>query len=262
MPGPDPDRDLTEHASHDQTLTAALAAGDLVGPELAQARARIQDCPACRRLHEDLLAIATATRQLPPPVRPPARDFRISVERAARLGPGSIWRRLLRPFGPSGSGAIRPLATAFTTLGLAGLLFAALPSLQLGGGTAAAPSAGSAVETPRDAASGQTSAPESQPDAAAAPTRTSGDTAGGEGTVDTSGGFGPAIPTSDDKGAVPTAGPDTQGRENDEAGEGEMDLYATSDQAGRASPLVIASLGLLGAGLALFLLRRAALRLR
>ena len=116
--------DAGSHDRHDRLLVAAAAAGDLAGPELARAEALLATCPDCRVLHAELLAIATATRHLPAPVRPPAMDFRITPDRAAELARGGLWRRLLRPFGRPGSGTIRPLAAAFTTLGLAGLMLA------------------------------------------------------------------------------------------------------------------------------------------
>ncbi|MCI0582206.1 MAG: hypothetical protein L0227_04790 [Chloroflexi bacterium] len=278
--GPNPDQDPghdpatpatdaadTAHASHERPLIAARAAGDLTGPELARADALRERCPACRRLHDDLLAIAIATRHLPAPARPPELDYRISAERASQLARGAVWRRLLRPFGRSGSATVRPLAAAFTTLGLAGLLLAALPSLQLGGAAGflamSAPTA-----APRDALD-RTSAPEVvAPGGAPTPAATGGDTAGGEPTIDTTTDYGPAV-TADDKGAAPSAEANSQAttapsREGDDGAEG----GSTGDESGAIggsggqSPLVILSLGLLGAGLALFLLRRVALRLR
>ena len=97
-------------------------------------------CGECAALHADLGAIAAATRALPDPIRP--RSFTLSAEQAERLRPTG-WRRLSglrldqRRF-------TRPMAIACTTLGLAGLLLAALPSAPLGlltfVGGAAAPS--------------------------------------------------------------------------------------------------------------------------
>jgi len=254
-PATDPATDAA-HASHERALIAARAA------------ALRERCPACRRLHDDLLAIAVATRQLPAPARPSELDYRISAERASQLRRGAIWRRLLRPFGRSGGATVRPLAAAFTTLGLAGLLLAALPSLQLGGAASGFLAQSAPSSAPRDAL-GRTSAPEVVgPGGAPTPAATGGDTAGGEPTIDTTTDYGPAV-TADDKGAVPSAEANSQAttapsREDDDG----VDGGSTSGESGAIggsggpSPLVILSLGLLGAGLGLFLLRRVALRLR
>jgi hypothetical protein len=133
-----PDR---PHTTHDLALIAAAAADDLAGAAVREAAELIATCEECRTLHADLVAIAAATRALPEPIRP--RSFTLSTEQAERLRPTG-WRRL--------SGLrldqrrlTRPMAIACTTLGLAGLLLAALPSAPLGllsfGGGAAAPAA-------------------------------------------------------------------------------------------------------------------------
>ena len=263
-PGPGPDSGL--HATHDRALIAARAAGDLRGPDLELADSLRSTCSSCRELHDDLVAIATATRHLPAPTRPAALDFTISSERAATLARGDLWRRLLRPFGRSGSWAGRPLAAALTTIGFAGLLLAALPGLQLGSAAggflnmAAAPS-----EVPRDAQA-PTAAPEIvQPGSMASPGATGGDTAGGETGVDTSNGYGPAVPTADGKGALPTPARNAEGNEDvKDLGSTESGgpTGAARDGSGDRMPLAIMSLGLLLAGLGLFLVRRIAVRMR
>jgi hypothetical protein len=255
--GPDP----ASHATHDQTLIAALAAGDLILPEHERAASLRSTCPACRELHDDLLAIAAATRHLPAPARPAALDFRISPERASALGRGSIWRRLLRPFGRSGSGTVRPLAAALTTIGFAGLMLAALPSIQLGSGSAALLAAPTGQETPADAQA-PTFEPEVVPGAATA-VPTERDTAGGDSTIDTNSGYGPADPTGDDMGAIATPAASDQGGKNDGVGgsEGDGRTAGVTGGPGGPTPLVILSLGFLGAGLGLFVVRRIALRL-
>jgi hypothetical protein len=255
--GPDP----ASHATHDQTLIAALAAGDLILPEHERAASLRSTCPACRELHDDLLAIATATHHLPAPARPAALDFRISPERASALGRGSIWRRLLRPFGRSGSGTVRPLAAALTTIGFAGLMLAALPSIQLGSGSAALLAAPTGQETPADAQA-PTFEPEVVPGAATA-VPTERDTAGGDSTIDTNSGYGPADPTGDDMGAIATPAASDQGGKNDGVGgsEGDGRTAGVTGGPGGPTPLVILSLGFLGAGLGLFVVRRIALRL-
>lgn len=128
MHQPNPD-----HPTHDLTLVAALAAGDLPEPDFAEAETLIASCSDCAGLHRDLLAIATATRDLPAPVVR-TRDFQLEPAQAERVLRGSWLRRALRPFAGSSS-ATRPIAAAFTSLGVAGLLVAAaLPALS--GGTA------------------------------------------------------------------------------------------------------------------------------
>src|SRR5512143_2621071 len=123
-----------DHARHDRTLIAGHAAGDLVEADRSRAEALLASCAGCSDLHRDLLAIASATRSLPAP-KAPARDFRLTPAQAERLRRRSWLRAALRPFGTPRS-VVRPMAAAFTSLGVAGLLVAtALPAL-LGGGAA------------------------------------------------------------------------------------------------------------------------------
>jgi hypothetical protein len=128
MHQPNPD-----HPTHDLTLVAAHAAGDLAEADLPSIEAQLASCADCADLHRDLTLIAAATHSLPAPVAR-TRDFQLSQEHADRLRRGSWLRAILRPFGATRS-AVRPMAAAFTTLGIAGLLVAAaLPNLL--GGTA------------------------------------------------------------------------------------------------------------------------------
>ena len=126
------------HAEHDPLLVAAFAAGDLGGADREVAELLTSACAECALLAADLWAIATATAALPPRTRP--RDFALSPRDAARLQ-GRGWRRRLGVLGGPRSTALRPLATGLTTLGIAGLLLAAMPPIQLGG-AAAAPAGG------------------------------------------------------------------------------------------------------------------------
>ncbi len=146
-PGPDP------HARHDTYLVASLAAADLDGAERDAATALVAACTECRRLHDDLIAIAGATAALPAAAR--TRDFTISPQQAARLRP-SGWRGLIAAFAAPRMAFTRSLGVGLTTLGLAGLLFSALPSgiLSMGAaaGASAAPEVMSATE---DSANGQ-----------------------------------------------------------------------------------------------------------
>jgi len=280
--------DAGSHDTHDGLLVAAAAAGDLAGPELARAEALLATCPDCRVLHTELLAIAAATRHLPAPVRPPAMDFRITADRAAELARGGLWRRLLRPFGRPGSGAIRPLAAAFTTLGLAGLMLAALPSIQLGGSSAGA---GAYVDTARDSgtpgqAPAATAGPEIEsPRDAASVVPSYGDTAAEQTTGEPFSSLAQPIPSTYADGSLPSFTSNTKGGSTatEPAGfagaatappevagaatappesEGDRLAFAVSDDSGGPSPLVLLSFGLLAIGLGCFLLRRLALRLR
>jgi hypothetical protein len=111
---------LSDHARHDTTLIAGHAAGDLTDIDRARADALLADCGSCVELRRDLVAIAAATRSVPAPATL-TRDLRLAPEQADRLRRGSWLRTLLRPFGAAGS-PVRPMATAFTSLGLVGLV--------------------------------------------------------------------------------------------------------------------------------------------
>ena len=131
------------HPAHDRFLVAALASGDLGGDERDRADALLAGCADCAQLASDLRSIAAATARLPVPPR--SRDFRLTAERAARLRPAG-WRRLLAAFAGPRLAFTRPLATGLTTLGIVGLLLAALP------GFAGGPAGGAgAVEQPAPA---------------------------------------------------------------------------------------------------------------
>src|SRR6476469_1721729 len=141
-----------EHAQHDLDLIAGHAAGDLTDTERSRADAQIQSCTSCADLRRDLVAIAVATRTLPAPAAP--RDFRLTPAQASRLRSGGWIRSLLRPFAAPRS-TVRPMAMAFTSLGLAGLFVAnILPSL-FGGMAASAPmpAAGQPAATAADSLS-------------------------------------------------------------------------------------------------------------
>lgn len=163
MQHPDP-----THADHDVTLIASHAAGDLVDSERARAQALLETCASCADVERDLVAIARATRALPKRAAAP-RDFRLTPEQAAHLRRGNWLRAVLAPFGAARS-ATRPLAAAFTSLGLVGLLVVTiLPGL---GGSAAS------MGAPRDqaitgaGASAAPAGPASGPGAAPGPNET------------------------------------------------------------------------------------------
>lgn len=230
------------HDQHDPTLISGLAADDLTSTvDRMRAQSLVADCADCSALHADLVAIAGATRTLPPSRAP--RDFRITAERAARLRRTGWLATFLAPFAGARSAA-RPLAAAFTTLGLAGVFMATvLPGLL--GGVA---TSGSAPEAAPGAGGGQhagitaSAAPAMQPDPAA-----SGNPDDQVGTKD-----------SVDASADPARGA--------AGGDGAEDFGSNSEAVGTAGApvnvVLVGSLALLGLGLVLFALRYAGRRLR
>ena len=133
------------HATHDLTIIAALAARtpDPSDVQTGSARQQLAACSACTDLLADLLALQTALPTTSTPARP--RDFSLTSADAARLRRGG-WRRILGFFGSARDNVSRPLAIGFTTLGIAGLLVAALPSMDMTGGAATLSPVGAAVE--------------------------------------------------------------------------------------------------------------------
>jgi hypothetical protein len=142
-----------EHATHDTTIVAALAARarDLDDHATESARAQVASCTACADLLADLVLLQTTLPATSTPTRP--RDFRLTAADAARLR-RSGWRKVLGFFGSARDGLSRPLAIGFTTLGLAGLLVATLPSMFVAGGAAALSPVGAPVEQAAPAAGG------------------------------------------------------------------------------------------------------------
>ena len=118
------------HNRHDALLIASHASNDLAPADAERVEAWLRDCRECVALHADLRALTTALATLPKTANAP-RDFRLSPAQAARLRGGPWWRRMARAIAaPRGIG--RPLATAFTTLGLVGILVGSLPVAMLG----------------------------------------------------------------------------------------------------------------------------------
>lgn len=249
------------HPDHDLSLVAAHAAGDLANSERTRAEAQIDTCGECADLHRDLIAIAAATRTLPNLTTAP-RDFRLTPDQAARLVKRGWLRTVLAPFGATRSAA-RPMAAAFTSLGLAGLLVATfLPGLMgsaasaptnesrdqaaVGGGPTAAPAAPAATSAPLvPAAAGGQPAPNatSNPDDAYA-VKNRGGATGAAGATGA-----PEIAVA---GGTPTQAPSA------------ADLGARADAltTTATNPLLIGSFALLAVGLLLFGLRFASRRLR
>jgi hypothetical protein len=139
--------DTTNHTSHDPLLVAALVDRELSGAELDRARTLVAACTDCAELRADLASLAVATRELPTPAR--SRSFILSPADVERLRPNLV-RRLLGAIGTSRDAFSRPLAMGLTTLGLAGLLVATVPSVLPTGGPTLM-SVGESVEAPEDA---------------------------------------------------------------------------------------------------------------
>lgn len=255
-----------DHARHDPTLIAGHAAGDLSDHDTEAAAALLAGCTACAELHRDLVSIAMATRALPRTARAP-RDFALTAEQAERLRRGSWLRALLRPFGSSRS-TVRPLAAAFTSLGVAGLLVATfVPGLL--GSAASAPA--------RDSAGSQAAAPSVAPERAGvdAAQGQSGDGTGAA-AEQTNGGTIPKVAEGSGMfvavgaGASTAADPgaeDVHLHAGEGSGAGADHLPATPATSSPTaamppSPVLIGSIALLVVGLAMFGLRLAARRLR
>ena len=152
---------IARHALHDEELIAALAAGDVEdAADAERARSLVERCAFCRDLDRDVTAIRAAIRASGTAAQraetlPAPRDFRLTVEDAARLRPGSPiarvaarldWRARIG-LGVAAFG--RPVGAAMATLGVVGLL---IGSLTLGGSPlasmtgAAAPTTAPAIE--------------------------------------------------------------------------------------------------------------------
>ena len=106
-------------------------------------------CRDCALLYDDLVALSGATRALPVPLR--RRDFTLTTEDAERLRVRG-WRRLLTAIGSSRDVFSRPLALGLTTLGLAGLMVATIPSVITGGAASSPTSLEAGNDLTRNAA--------------------------------------------------------------------------------------------------------------
>ncbi|MEA2611029.1 MAG: hypothetical protein QOG32_755 [Chloroflexota bacterium] len=178
-------RATAAHPGHDTLLVASLVDQPLAASERAAAEALVANCASCAELHADLLALQAATRALPTPERP--RAYTLSADEASRIRRGG-WRRFVAAFGSSRDMLTRPLAAGLTTLGLAGLLFAAAPSFLPGSASASLPPGDSLAVGVQDRTSATASSQDlsgvsgaSASGAGAGPaSRPSADTAGGE----------------------------------------------------------------------------------
>jgi hypothetical protein len=167
--------DSIGHAGHDPVRVAeAMDRGAQLAPVLRL-------CVRCVALYVDLVSLTAALPKSALPRRP--RAFTLTAADAARLRPGG-WRGWWSAVGSARDTLTRPLAIGITTLGLAGLLLTAAPTLRLGLGGAAssgamAPEAESPAASllPSDrtlgaagpAASGDPNAPTSQVTSAPSP---------------------------------------------------------------------------------------------
>jgi hypothetical protein len=229
-----------QHAQHDLTLIADLAADDRTFTDRTSAQSLVDACSECRALRDDLLAITGATRALPAPRAP--RDYRLTPAQASRLRRTSWLGVLLAPFAGAHSVA-KPLAATFTTLGLVGVFVAAaVPSL-LGGASMAAPEAAPGAVGGPVLGTSATEAP-----AQLGPVASAGSEANGFGTKD-------SVEPSGDPFVGQAGGGD--GRDLGTDGSGRADTPASP-----LNPLLVGSFGLLAAGLVLFGLRFAGRRLR
>jgi hypothetical protein len=260
------------HAQHDLDLIAGHAAGDLSESDLSRADLLLASCTVCADLRRDLVAIAAATRSLPAPIAP--RDYRLTEAQAADLRRGGLITSLLRPFAAPRS-AVRPVAMAFTSLGLAGLLVANILPALLGGfgsaGAALAPQAGPGGLTAEEAATAAPAAPAAS--AGSAPMTVSG----GPKATDERGNvnFGPAGQPTGAVGQVAggakstfaanprqNAGGDAHGATEQPYDANRLTVRDEILVAAEMDPMFLGSLVLLAVGLVLFGLRFLARRAR
>jgi hypothetical protein len=264
----------SDHARHDATMIAGHAAGDLTEIERARADAVLAECGPCADLRRDLVAIAAATRSVPAPAMR-TRDLRLAPEQADRLRRGSWLRTILRPFGAASS-PIRPVATAFTSLGLVGVVVGI--TLSSGTGLGGAATSGDGQDRDNGPAAAATAA-------AAPPAATIGD-------AEAQGGYEVQIVRASDgklyqvirqsNGTFATTIPLSafdSARSSKPTGEEPTELaFGPADQGGTAisagedtaarlmsqapNPLIAGSLAMLGIGLLLFGLRLASTRVR
>ncbi len=139
-----PRNQRADHATHDLHVLAAATDRTVDDATRLAAERQVAECSDCADLFADLRLISAAVGELLRELAV-ARDFRISPERAAQLRPAG-WRGALQ--GLFGSGpSLRPLASALTTLGVAGLfLTVVLPGVSGGIGFGSTGAAAPAAE--------------------------------------------------------------------------------------------------------------------
>ena len=116
-----------DHARHDRLVVIRYLDldDDLLGSEVAEARALIANCPDCAALADELQLITDATSRMVLPTRP--RDFRLTPQQAASLRPGGLRRLLENAAGAFRFELLRPLAGAAMAIGLLLAVVGALP---------------------------------------------------------------------------------------------------------------------------------------
>lgn len=146
------------HALHDEELIAAFATDGDVVEDSGRARSLIDRCVACRDLHADLVAIGAVLRaaekaEAMAATQGAPRDFRLSIETANRLRPGSVVVRTRDRLAAAIASLSRPVGLSMASLGVVGLLVGTLtvggfsnlgsaPADNGGTGAAAAPTMG------------------------------------------------------------------------------------------------------------------------
>ena len=188
----------SDHASHDTILVASLADHSLPAAERAAAEALVATCSQCADLQADLLALRAATRAMPTPDRP--TDYTLTESDAARLRSGG-WRRFVAILGTSRDALSRPLAIGLTTLGLAGLLVTAAPSLMFGSASSGA--APATVGAPAGDAAAATDDGSTKLGAAAVPEASAAAAAAGSAAPVSGGIYGSAVDQSAAPAPVP-----------------------------------------------------------
>ena len=254
----------SDHASHDTILVASLADHSLPASERAAAEALVDACSQCADLHADLLALRAATRAMPTPPRP--NEYTLTPRDAVRLRSGG-WRRFVAVLGTSRDALSRPLAVGLTTLGLAGLLVATLPSFSIGGATSApavSESAGGAgVDMGDRTMLGASAAAEAGASAAPVPatiTETASDPSAAAPAPGVPGFAAGATQEPDIEGVTNGSSKGQGGAPGRARVDNPTDLLV-AQEVGGVSPLVVLSLSFLIAGIGLFVLRWTARRL-
>jgi hypothetical protein len=216
------------------------------------------------------MALSAATRAMPTPRRP--REYTLTQEDAARLRPAG-WRRWIATIGTSRDAFSRPFAVGLTTLGLAGLLVATVPSvLPQGSATSGSPAA-IPVDAARDssarpnetAANPEFDGESAVPDVAGAMSSPAPAPASSDRLVLVPGSSGWYI--ADQASPAPVLGVANGSSKGSGAGSGQTNDVTPStvdrlsgEVATGVSPMIVLSGGLLIVGLGLFLIRWAARR--
>ena len=152
------------HALHDEELVVAFATDGEAIEAADRARSLIERCVACRDLHADLVTIggvlrAAGNAEAIAATQPAPRDFRLSIETANRLRPGSVALRFRDRLAAAIASFGRPVGASMASLGVVGLLLGTLtmgglaspasaPEDNGGPGVAAGPTAGAGELTP------------------------------------------------------------------------------------------------------------------